>query len=430
MYTPFIWLAALSIFFPLFLLPKAQAIPVYRALDSRYNSGSASLSQLEEKTEKIIPQIWRQVLWQKRKYWVQNEEILSPLHFAKQAIVKKKLSARVQPNLKVPATQPLRQGQTLNILSHHGSWVEVNTKKGQRSYWLEASDLIAKKPLTEFAFTMDRTILYQTPSESAKILTLLNPETRLKIISIAKKWLRVRFGHLTGYTLKEQMIGHWPHHKHKKGQAKLLSGPLGTKLYLQPNIHNPAGDEIASGIPLHSISQHRQLWGQAKIEHIGDVWWKIEKLSQKSSHTEALSSKDFFQREIFDMLRSPTDKSLVIASAQGIFRSSGDLWERIDHFQDRDHPLAASSSGVIFVGPYLSRDGAKTFQPYIRWDQFLKSLQLKFPQTKNYGLSKIRLLEISPLDHPGRKVKLRLAVNKESLFATTENSGDTWTFSK
>ena len=76
------------------------------------------------------------------------------------------------------------------------------------------------------------------------------------------------------------------------------------------------------------------------------------------------------------MVASDAVPGLRFASAKGIFKSrDGREWSKIPKFEDKNYPLAVTKSGLVLIGPYLSRDHGESFEQWIRWDRLVERVK-------------------------------------------------------
>jgi hypothetical protein len=110
-------------------------------------------------------------------------------------------------------------------------------------------------------------------------------------------------------------------------------------------------------------------------------------------------------------------------SASGIYRTiDGTTWEHLKEFRDENLPMAVTNQGIIFVGPYRSLNHGETFESYIKWEKIIQ----KIAKSTKYYPKHIRLHEILPLDHFGKRVAIKIDWGQKAKFALTEDHGLNW----
>jgi hypothetical protein len=90
----------------------------------------------------------------------------------------------------------------------------------------------------------------------------------------------------------------------------------------------------------------------------------------------ALSTREIFNRKVYDVAAHPKNSLFKIASAEGVFLKLPDSanWEKLSQFQNENHPVLITPTNTIMVGAMRSTDGGKTFSEYIPWDAVLSQV--------------------------------------------------------
>lgn len=192
---------------------------------------------------------------------------------------------------------------------------------------------------------------------------------------------------------------------------------------------------LRAGSLLTRIGRSELRWGRAAIKALAEgasplaeVWWPMvdgfgsESKKADREIAERLSTPDLFKRRLFDLV-SCSDGS-QFASAGGVFRSlDGKTWIQIPEFKEANFPLAAAKSGTLFVGPYASVDRGETFEQFVKWDEVVDALKSVFGTDPE----RLNLMEVSPLDDAGERVRLALDIGVGSpAIAETWDGGRTW----
>lgn len=296
------------------------------------------------------------------------------------------------------------------------AWTEVRwqSKPGwvRRKELLFASDFTARGG--RIAFSMNNAIFYAQPDVSGKILALLNAGMELKILRTTDQWLRVQMGKLEGYVLAEQAIT-------GGGLARPSSQALavaeGAALMSTPDHTGKKIAEIPGGELLSVKSSKNIRWGLAELGDLGEVWWPMGKGRQ--APPPAPIRKDAHKKPIFDMVTLPFPPYDKVISADGIYRSEGAAWKKLGQFADKNYPLAVAPNGYLFVGPYLSKDRGATFQPFINWQNLLKTFhQDHLPQ--------VSLHSIEVLDRHGREIQVQVHTGAKKRMLYSRDTGQSW----
>ena len=129
------------------------------------------------------------------------------------------------------------------------------------------------------------------------------------------------------------------------------------------------------------------------------------------SAPQQLTTAQVFARKIFDLTSHPKNSAIKLASAQGLYYKSAteEKWQRLEQFGDDNKPVAISHSGTLYVGTQRSRDGGKTFEDYIPWDQVLSQVVAVTHRTHEHvKITRIRI------DHP-QEVHLLIDAGSDEL---------------
>lgn len=263
----------------------------------------------------------------------------------------------------------------------------------------------------------------------------------------AQRWLRVRAANgKVGWVPEDSLITRY-------NQASF--GAFAPRWPLQPmegivarasqplrSSPQPSAEIVATlprGSSVQRVADTILRWGRARGKSLGhtwkdsekSVWWPMSEstetgsIAKKSIELRPLSTAEVFKRKIFDLAASPTQPERQLASAKGVFRTvDGRMWERIPEFGELNYPVAYSRSGAAFVGPYVSNDGGKTFEQFVKWDALVDAIKTAFEVDPD----RMKILETKPLDASGTRVRLNLEIGAGQIaVATTEDFGSTWT---
>lgn len=170
--------------------------------------------------------------------------------------------------------------------------------------------------------------------------------------------------------------------------------------------------------PLKIISEQSQIWNKSYVRGHGEVWWRE---GSQEKREKLISSKQLFQRKIFDIARAD---HIFIASAEGIYRSfDGENWQKISQFQNENHPVAIARDGTIFVGSFVSRDNANHFENFVHFDHMIRTITT---QSKR-AVGSLQIQKITPVGGDSEVIQLQLnSGEQKKIEVKTLNQGRTW----
>ncbi len=407
-------------------IQSAFAVPVYLNIESRFPSGHYKRNILESRTRKIQAQNWFRVRTPDKHYgWLPESDLVTALKLVNHAILKETVPVRSDALLDSIEQALVTKGTRVQIVSQKGSWalVRFQTDGATRESWINSESLL---PVTdgppEKIFVKPRTLVYALPGAKGRVIRTITTPTIMPVIKEREGWFEVRVRESNGFIKKADAV---------------TAQDLGTSAAHALNDHVPMksaplpysdiATHVSSGARLKIIASQSLRWGYATLSDLGGIWWPMHELAEEEKNhavKEELTTSELFKRKLFDMASSPAVNSLKFASAQGIYRTTdGRKWTKIPQFHDKNFPIAISSSGIVFVGPYLSEDHGETFEQWIRWDKLIAALK-RYP---NLSAQKIQIHEIHPEDSEGKKVKLKLGIGEEYLVTVvTNDQGQTW----
>ncbi len=298
----------------------AATAPIYRSLQSPFPSGSMGVNHLLLRTEKA-----------KEVTWVQVSE------------------GAVQTPRSLKGWLPRTHLLCLEDLAAEGS-----------SNW-------------SHGFTRSSTEVREAPQNSGKLLVLLPSETRLKIIGTTGSWAHVLLDDTKGYA----HISHLITKIDFEGRPDhCFNSSMNSELRKDPQFGSAPLRRVPFLQKVKRLKTHKSHWGYAHLKDHGDVWWPMEKPGSTTLPSSfGISTAELFQRQVRNMLQSPADPELWIASADGIYRSNdGHLWEKLPHFGSNSLPIAFLSDGTLIVGTELSRNRGDTFESFVRWEKALNEI--------------------------------------------------------
>lgn len=405
---------------------STYAIPVYLNTESRFPSGHYKRKILESRTTKIQSQNWYRVQTPEKTFgWLPENDLVTSLKLVSEALLKEAVPMRSEALLDSIEQELIPKGTRVKILSHDGSWIFARFQIGSatRESWINSESLspVTDGP-TEKIFVKPRTLVYVLPGANARVLRTITQPTIMPVVKEQEGWFEVRVREANGFIKKADAIM-----ARDLGESTVHALHDRVPLKTAPLPYSDLVSHLASGTPLKVLSTQTLRWGHAKLSEVGHIWWPMHELAEEEKEPvvkEELTTAELFKRKLFDMASSPVIRSLKFASAQGIYRTTdGSKWTKIPYFHDKNFPIAISSAGVVFVGPYLSDDHGETFEQWIRWDKLVGALK-RYP---NLSAQKIKIHEIHPEDPAGKKVKLKLSIGEEFLVTvSTKDQGRTW----
>ena len=118
------------------------------------------------------------------------------------------------------------------------------------------------------------------------------------------------------------------------------------------------------------------LWKSSRLPGHQTVWWKdSERLAQKNLGSDELSIDEVLKKEIFSVSFHPKNPRKALVSAGGVYHTTdGQTWKKLKQFDNFSGPVHYFNDLMLFVGPYRSVDGGKTFENFIRIDELSESI--------------------------------------------------------
>lgn len=416
----------------LFGFDSAFATPVYLHPESRFPSEHFNREWLESRTEKVQFQRWFRVRTKDKVYgWVPEDHVVTALKLSTEALVLNDVPYRGQPErdaLRQQAPTLLRRGSRVTVIENRGSWVRVrdSLRISAPETWVPSEELRAVAPPDgkQKVYVFGSATTYVLPGAHARVHGHLEGGTFLAALSSTAMWFEVRHRYATAYIRRSEVAT-------AKSLGETMAYPLfaHTPLRSAPLPHADLVRMLSSASHLTIVGAKIQRWGQVRAPKIGMVWWPItdsaeEGPGQSGPLLERLPTASLFTRRIFDMAASASIPSLKFVSAQGIYRTlDGMEWSRIPLFKNENHPIAVTSGGPIFIGPYVSDDHGETFQQWIRWDSLVATIKKKH----KVGSRQIQILDIKPEDEVGRRVVVTLNIGlTASVRVVTDDQGMSW----
>ncbi len=438
---------------------EVGAVPVYLSPQHPIPTGHYRRSILEKNTDKVTVQLWLRVRSLKGiQGWVSARDVLPSEFFSQFAQIGKNPSLRARPKWDDLPMRNVFPGTRVQVLQHKNQWVKVKLLDDSRRFgWIEFHNLIPEEEDIGYLMLKKSLPLRAQANHRSKVITHVPINWRLIPTHLTKDWIQVRFvdrgGRVrTGYIQNQGVLSRLNFatdvytqrgiirgldadlvkdtiYKIKTDSQFIVNNGQPSYIYTKASFSSSRVQPLKSYEPLIKLSEKRVRWGRSSIRRKGQFWWPIQwEEKQLENHEQKnkliLSSKQLFKRNLFDMATSPKIPRLSFVSAGGIYKTiDGQRWEKVDQFHNQNHPIAISTSGKIFVGPYQSSDHGSSFRPYIRWDRILS----KLPQSLRHNAERLRIEKIEPKDAKGNQILIQLDLgtkSKEHFY--TRNGGRSW----
>ncbi len=406
--------------------PIAAAVPVYLAPDSLFPSGHYNREWLKERTSARAQQRWYKTRAKSGTIgWVREEHVLSKLllsaYARTQAVVDLRLEARAD-GRKVAA---LGAGARVRLLSRNGRWFEAQAEGTNVTGFLTADQLRPDLGGAALAYVKERTEILSGPQIRSETIIDLHAGERIEVVRSAPEadWVIAKKRDRTGWVRRAHLI---LRDDVPANAVLALRSALPLRKESVP-FADPNG-KAAYLETLTLLDSRLEDWGRVALRDDGEVWWpmneRILEPGEAAPRPVLLTTAELFRRKIFDMASLQGPKTLQIAAANGIFRTwDGKTWQRVDLFRDQNHPLAIAPAGRLFVGPYVSEDDGRTFREYIRWDNLVRTIRLRWELNEH----KVRILEVKPNDAKGTRIELALDIGlKNKVHVLSDDDGRTW----
>lgn len=366
-------------------ISQEPGIPVYLRPESRYPSGFHTRDWLEARTRDsrdAAMQRWFRIQHGGQYGWVAEDHILTSLKISSIARIIRDEPDRSAPSMDALRIRRIQKNSQVIILETTGSWsrgrVLGESTPNQDSWILNEALVRDQGNQIERAVVFRETpVRLQAKSSSAPIDRL----PRFKEISIIKmkfadghQWLEFQTEAGSAWIDRQDA---WLPVDLADGSVRTLVNGLELRSSPYPNsdiIKYLQGPEI-----LKVIDTKYLRWGYVKVPEHGFLWWPISDDRDDQPGfipPMKVTTTDLLNRAIFDMVASEAVPGLRFASAKGIFKSrDGREWSKIPKFEEKNYPLAVAKSGLILVGPYLSRDHGESFEQWIRWDRLVETVK-------------------------------------------------------
>lgn len=405
----------------------AFGVEVYKTPDSLLSSGSVSINKLLHKGD-VQTRTW---YFNNQGQRFLRSQIILPQNLTLKAKIANTSHLLCEPS---PISSPCgatQRDDEVEILKIKDSYVKIKGK----SYagWLTEEKIL---PLyTQFGYGISKKsveLLKQPKAKSKKIATL-KENSKVKINNIKGSWALIfQNDEIKGWALISDFITQF-NFVNKVNNQKIKSITGGWVQTQNKNITSLDKVEsanfsknifITSNSLKHKIKNIKTIkWTSYYSKNTGLVWFSDLNVSDNQLIQTQISNEDFFGTPVFDIASHPEVPEFKIASKNGIYKTiDGLTWEKISFFKNKNYPLVILPSGVIYVGPYVSFDGANTFNQYLRYENLLKTF------TKRSLRIPIKI-SMSSLKYISERDTLQLVINKKFSFESSDPQRRYWQLS-
>ena len=416
-----------------------DAVLFYRAPNSTFPSGQASLRDLERSERKSDLDFVYRVHWNQKVYLANANQILRDIQTSTWLRTKSMTALYESPQLNSTKLTTLAPNTSLRIVNVLNHWASVYD--GHMIGWIPFHHTNTVREDPGLFVPLIDTYIRSLPQQGAPILSTAAKGSRWIPQQIMEDWLEVQWEGQRAY-LDLAHLAHridfssWAYHR-TQGWIRLGSRSSGTiisdsqekfwlkdfsafeidpkKALMTDSMTN--GPQLRSRVTLESISAVR--WVMSSIDGHGDVWWKREIFKEppvRNLEKEHLSFEDILKKDLFSLsfvsgnsLRGQKNSSGIsqrsspisgLASSHGVFKTKdGQRWDRINEFGDENLPVCIHPDGIWFVGSFRSFDQGQTFEPFLRWDLLAEIIQNELKRPALYlKLSRIIALKGSQLE--------------------------------
>ncbi|MBN8541397.1 MAG: hypothetical protein J0L82_13475 [Deltaproteobacteria bacterium] len=364
---------------------QEPGIPVYLRPESRYPSGFHARDWLEARTRDsrdAAMQRWFRVQHAGQYGWVAEDHLLTSLKMSSIARTVRNEPDRSAPSMDALRSRRIPKNSQVIILETTSSWSRgrvLGDSTPNHDSWILNEALIRDQgnQIERAVVFRETPVRLQAKSSSAPIDRL----PMFKEISViqtkdADGHLWLEFQTEAGSAWIDRRDA-WLPVDLADGSVRTLVSGLELRSSPYPNsdiIKHLQGPEV-----LKVIDSKYLRWGYVKVPEHGFLWWPIsdDRVDQPGFVPPMkVTTSDLLNRAIFDMVASDAVPGLRFASAKGIFKSrDGREWAKIPKFEDKNYPLAITKSGLILIGPYMSRDHGESFEQWIRWDRLVEKVK-------------------------------------------------------
>lgn len=325
-----------------------------------------------------------------------------------------------------------KNGETGQVIGTRGPWAfVVSGAKNEKSWWALNDGL----PIPDdrgMAIPLTTVHLRAEPEWKTQILRNIPARTRLRLIDFRGDWVLVSlltdtnvkgWLDINSVVLKHDFAsfilpieGQWTPVRYRQGTNIITSS--GQKIPIervQALMTRPDLGILTQDIPSQALYQRSFVtiksweslkWGVSTLPGHGEVFWKDEGSHpnlQAKTEDDSISFEEILKKPIFSVAFHPNNPRQGVIAAEGVFITADGLnWKKLAQFENDNLPVAISAEHEIFVGQYRSTDQAKSFHPFLKWEQIAAMIEGRSQK----GSRILRLVRIQPLN--AKKVEIEI----------------------
>ncbi len=385
-------------------LPPNTARAFYRTPQSLFSSGEANPIDLEKKKIRGYQELAFIVSKDQKQFRLTTDVVLRDVD----------LSFRVANS---------RTSETAILVGIKGAQAYVVTEKSNRRAWWAITDVQPVPDDLGLAIPLTPIQMRSTPEWKGQLMQEISARSRLRIQKFQENWVQVSpitdptihgWVEIGALVLKHDFAtfalpssGKWTPIRYRQSQY-LVTGS-GQKidikevsaLMTRPDLGLISEDMQARGLQRRNFvlvnSWEYINWAVSKLPGHGEVYWKSNSTESPTSSykkEELFSFDDILRRPVYSVAFDPKNPRQGLISAEGVFLTEdGVTWKRLPQFHNDNVPVAIGTSNELYVGAFRSADNAKTFFPYLKWEQVTQLIEGK----SNKAPRILRLVRIQPL---------------------------------
>lgn len=422
-----------------FALPEPSlAVKFYQSPQSSFASGEINRRELEKTWLSDQDEFSYLVQNGRKQVWVKAEWIATDLHLSEKVYSQK-------------------NGRSYRTVKTQGSYLLGEAEDKKSIEWLPLNELTPLPEDLGIALTITSVQVRTQPSWKSDSAMTLPAQSRLQILRIEDTWALVEFesvGKVSGWVdlnnllTKYDFAGFamtaeqkWIPISYRSGTELVTSQnpsqkiPLSkiTGLLTRPDLGISLVAEDSKNLLLRQnltiLKIDSEKWSISSLKGHGQVYWRrntavqtISPMRSPLADSEGLTTEELLKREVTSASFHPKNPNVGIASSQGIYLTTdGKFWKRLTQFKNQSHAVLIDAQSVLYVGAMRSFDFAKSFSPFLRWENVSQLIEQKNRKPSN----QMRISQLS-IPRPGiLQMEVETDLGKTKLAA--RNSADTLT---
>lgn len=432
------------------------AIPVYSKLDSPLSSAQSTRRELQKDIQQVVEVPWvRLILADGKSGWIREKELWNVLSVSELVKIKGASAIFSSPNRASVKLTYVTDG-LWKIINVRDEWLQVEKNQSKQLAWIEQKNVLPYERTWDHFIIVRATDLKLSASTTAKRVCALEPWTKVKFLAFAQRFAKVYACGGIGFIALDDVLtkAHfanriftplgWEDIKRVNGSevitkqnrpvsfAEISAFYFDEKIRFSKNRTMAVSDlpnktsllhtyQLPAKSALTTSEKWQERWGLSKLDSMGQFWWNMSLPAKEKEKT--FSTKELLSGRIYDIATHPKNPNQRWLSSRGIYQTAdGIRWQKHEFFDDVDYPLYISRVGRIYIGPFVSQDGGKSFKPFVRWDRLIRSLDLG----NHVQLSQLRIGSIKALDAIGNSLKFVVYMGEQPLTVRTDDLGQTW----